>query len=144
MVSISTWDGWVDGFHTSKMEDASNGWIGGGFHIQAAPVSKSSRALAPTAPQSPVTLTLAPFTITKQKKEENNHNVNFEKTMTRRLLVYLPSLDIALSFNCIRREQLWQENEEEKNTNKRKHNRNHDQHHHHHHHRRVKELIVLL
>ena len=53
--------------------------------------------------------------------------------MTRRLLVYLPSLDIALSFNCIRREQLWQENEEEKNTNIRKHNRNHDQHHHHHH-----------
>ena len=63
--------------------------------------------------------------------------------MTRRLLVYLPSLDIALSFNCIRREQLWQENEEEKNTNIRKHNRNHDQHHHHHP-GRVKEMIVLL
>ena len=68
------------------------------------------------------------------QKQENNHNVNFEKTMTQRLLIYLPSLDVALSFNCIRREQLWQENEEEKNTNIRKHNRNHDQHHHHHHH----------
>ena len=73
----------------------------GGFHIQAAPVSKSSRALAPTAPQSPVTLNLAPFTITRQKLE-NSHKV------------YLPSLCIAFIALDKKRTTTRQENEEEK------------------------------
>ena len=108
----------------------TDGWVGG-FHIQAAPVSKSSRALAPTAPQSPVTLNLAPFTITRQKLE-NSHNV------------YLPSLCIAFIALDKKRTTTRQENEEaEKNITK--HTRNQDQHHHHHHHPgRVKEMIVLL